>query len=181
MGVRKFLVNQAGSLGGRNKLHAAAIEHKMGINASCTCVMQFDGAKGWMVGAPNTGIQNMFVMMNLARILVGLQGLGQCELATQNAIRYAQERKQGKASNGKEQIIEHADVRRMLLQMNATTEGARVLAYETGMYVDIAKHHADAPVREEAPDWVDLHTPPAKPRGTEAAAERGGVLGKGLA
>jgi hypothetical protein len=147
----------------------------MGINASCTCVMQFDGAQGWMVGAPNTGIQNMFVMMNLARILVGLQGMGQCELATQNAIRYAQERKQGKAFNGKEQIIEHADVRRMLLQMKATTEGARVLAYETGMYVDIANNHPDAATREEAQDWVDLNTPLVKSWCTDSAVEMGSM------
>ncbi|MGH8539488.1 MAG: acyl-CoA dehydrogenase, partial [Stenotrophobium sp.] len=115
------------------------------------------------------------VMMNLARILVGMQGLGQCELATQNAIRYAQERKQGKAFNGKEQIIEHPDVRRMLLQMKATTEGARVLAYETGMYVDIAKHHPDAAVREEAQDWVDLNTPLVKSFCTDSAFDLGSL------
>jgi alkylation response protein AidB-like acyl-CoA dehydrogenase len=173
--VPKYLVNKDSTLGKRNKLKAEAIEHKMGINASCTCVMQFDGAQGWMVGAPNTGIQNMFVMMNLARILVGLQGLGQCELATQNAIRYAQDRKQGKAASGKEQIIEHADVRRMLLQMKATTEGARVLAYETALYVDIAKHHPDAAVREEAQDWVDLNTPLVKSWCTDSAFDLGSL------
>ena len=173
--VPKYLVNKDGTLGARNKLQATNIEHKMGINASCTCVMQFDGAQGWMVGAPNTGIQNMFVMMNLARILVGLQGLGLCELATQNAIRYAQERKQGKAFNGKEQIIEHPDVRRMLLQMKATTEGARVLAYETGIYVDLAKHHPDAAVREEAQDWVDLNTPLVKSWCTDSAVDLGSL------
>ncbi|MGH8461086.1 MAG: acyl-CoA dehydrogenase family protein [Stenotrophobium sp.] len=173
--VPKFLVNKDGTLGARNKLQCAAIEHKMGINASSTCVMQFDGAQGWMVGAPNTGIQNMFVMMNLARILVGLQGLGQCELATQNAIRYAQERKQGKAFNGKEQIIEHPDVRRMLLQMKATTEGARVLAYETAMYVDKTNHHPDAAVREEAQDWVDLNTPLVKSFCTDSAVDLGSL------
>ena len=173
--VPKFMVNKDGSLGARNQLSCSSIEHKMGINASCTAALQFDGATGWMVGAPNTGIQNMFVMMNLARILVGLQGLGLCELATQNAIRYAQERKQGKAFNGKEQIIEHADVRRMLLQMKATTEGARVLAYETGLYVDTAKHHPDAAVREEAQDWVDLNTPLVKSWCTDSAVDLGSL------
>jgi alkylation response protein AidB-like acyl-CoA dehydrogenase len=169
--VPKFLVNPDGSLGERNKLVAANIEHKMGINGSCTCVMQFDGAKGWMVGAPNTGIQNMFVMMNLARIMVGFQGLGQCELATQNAIRYAIDRKQGRAFNGKPEIIEHPDVRRMLLTMKATTEGARVLAYETAFWVDVSHHHPDEKVREEAQDWVDLNTPLVKAYCTDSAVE----------
>ncbi|TJY61939.1 acyl-CoA dehydrogenase [Sinimarinibacterium sp. CAU 1509] len=171
--VPKFLVNADGSIGARNGVSVQSIEHKMGINGSVTCVMQFDGAKGWIVGKPNQGIQNMFVMMNLARILVGFQGLGQCELATQNAIRYAQERKQGKAFNGKAEIIEHPDVRRMLLQMKAVTEGARVLAYETAIYVDIARHHADPAVREAAQDWVDLNTPLVKAYCTDSAVELG--------
>ncbi len=169
--VPKYLVNEDGSLGERNKFSIPAIEHKMGINASCTCQVQFEGAKGWIVGAPNTGVQNMFVMMNLARILVAYQGLGQCELATQNAIRYAIDRKQGKAFNGKAEIIEHPDVRRMLLTMKATTEGARVMAYETAMYVDISHHHPDAEVREEAQDWVDLNTPLVKAYCTDSAVE----------
>ncbi|GAC1622682.1 MAG: acyl-CoA dehydrogenase [Nevskia sp.] len=171
--VPKFLVNADGTLGARNKLHCTSIEHKMGIHGSCTCSLQFDGAKGWLVGAPNTGIQNMFVMMNLARILVGMQGLGLCELATQNAIAYAKDRKQGKAFNGGATIIDHPDVRRMLLAMKATTEGARVLAYETGIYVDIAHHHPDPAVREEANDWVELNTPLVKSFCTDAAVELG--------
>lgn len=173
--VPKFFVNADGSLGERNKAHCVGIEHKMGIHGSCTCSMQFDGARGWMVGAPNTGIQNMFVMMNLARILVGLQGLGQCELATQNAVRYARERKQGKALDGGATIAHHPDVRRMLLQMKATTEGARVLAYETAMFVDIAEHHADPAVREEARDWVELNTPLVKAFCTDSAFDLGSL------
>tara|TARA_R110000850_G_scaffold16864_4_gene52302 strand:- start:30470 stop:32218 length:1749 start_codon:yes stop_codon:yes gene_type:complete len=169
--VPKYLVNADGSLGERNKFSIPAIEHKMGINGSCTCQIQFEGAKGWLVGAPNTGVQNMFVMMNLARIMVGYQGLGQCELATQNAIAYAIDRKQGTAFNGKPEIIEHPDVRRMLLTMKATTEGARVLAYETAMYVDISHHHPDAAVREEAQDWVDLNTPLVKAYCTDSAVD----------
>ena len=173
--VPKFLVNKDGSLGARNQVTCSSIEHKMGIHGSCTCSMQFEGAKGWMVGAPNTGIQNMFVMMNLARILVGFQGLGQCELATQNAIAYAKERKQGKAFNGGATIIDHPDVRRMLLTMKATTEGARVMAYETAIYVDLAHHHEDPAVREEAQDWVELNTPLVKAFCTDSAFELGSL------
>ncbi|SFF61889.1 Acyl-CoA dehydrogenase [Fontimonas thermophila] len=173
--VPKYLVNPDGTLGARNGVRVQSIEHKMGINGSVTCVLNFDNARGWIVGAPNQGIQNMFVMMNLARIMVGFQGLGQCELATQNAIRYARERKQGKAFNGKSEIIEHPDVRRMLLQMKATTEGARVLAYETAMYVDLARHHPDARVREAAQDWVDLNTPLVKAFCTDSAFELGSL------
>ncbi|MDB5971688.1 MAG: acyl-CoA dehydrogenase [Hydrocarboniphaga sp.] len=171
--VPKFLVNADGSVGERNRLECVGIEHKMGIHASCTCQMQFNGAQGWIVGKPNEGIQNMFVMMNLARIMVGFQGLGQCELATQNAIAYARDRRQGRASNGKAEIIEFPDVRRMLLTMKATTEGARVMAYETAMYVDIAHHHPDAAVREEAQDWVDLNTPLVKSFCTDSAVDLG--------
>jgi hypothetical protein len=173
--VPKYLVKAGGAVGERNKLRCVGIEHKMGIHGSCTCQMQFEGAKGWMVGAPNTGIQNMFVMMNLARILVGMQGLGQCELATQNAVRYAQERKQGKAFNGGETLINHPDVRRMLLQMKSITEGARVLAYETAMYVDYAHKHPDAAVREEANDWVELNTPLVKALCTDSAFDLGSL------
>ncbi len=173
--VPKFLVDADGSLGERNKLSCTSIEHKMGIHGSCTCSLQFDGATGWMVGAPNTGIQNMFVMMNLARILVGMQGLGLCELATQNAIAYAKDRKQGKALNGGQTIIDHPDVRRMLLTMKATVEGARVMAYETGMYVDIAHHHPEPAAREEANDWVELNTPLVKSFCTDSAVDLGSL------
>lgn len=173
--VPKFLVKPDGSIGERNPVKCVSIEHKMGIHGSCTCTMSFENAKGWMVGAPNTGIQNMFVMMNLARIMVGYQGLGQCELATQNAVRYAQERKQGKAFNGGETIVNHPDVRRMLLQMKAITEGARVLAYETAMHVDASHHAADAAAREEAQDWVELATPLVKAFLTDSAVELGSM------
>jgi hypothetical protein len=113
--------------------------------------------------------------MNYERIMVGNQGLGLCELATQNAIRYARDRKQGKAFNGRPEIIEHPDVRRMLLQMKAVTEGARVLVYETAMYTDIARNHADAAVREEAQDFVDLNTPLVKAFCTDSAVELGSI------
>ena len=169
--VPKYLVKADGSIGERNKVRCVSIEHKMGMHGSCTCTMSFEGARGWMIGKPNQGIQNMFVMMNLARIMVGYQGLGQCELATQNAIRYAQERKQGKAFGGGEVIIEHADVRRMLLYMKAVTEGARVLAYETAKYMDLAHHEPDPVARETAQDWVELNTPLVKAFCTDSAVE----------
>src|SRR3546814_18958022 len=113
----------------------------------------------------------MFVMMNLARIMVGYQGLGQCELATQNAIRYALDRKQGKAFNGGDVIANHPDVRRMLLQMKAVTEGARVLCSETAMHVDAPHHAADAEAREVAQDWVDLSTPLVQASCTDSAVD----------
>ncbi|ROH91674.1 acyl-CoA dehydrogenase [Stagnimonas aquatica] len=167
--VPKFLVKADGSLGERNAIYCSAIEHKMGIHGSVTSVMNLDGATGWIVGNPNEGIQNMFVMMNLARIMVGFQGLGQMELATQNALRYALERKQPKP------IIDFPDVRRMILQMKAMTEGARVLAYETALYVDYAHHHPDPAVREEANDWVELNTPLVKSTCTDGAVDLGSM------
>jgi len=173
--VPKFLVNRDGTLGARNRVHCTSIEHKMGMHGSCTCSLAFEGARGWMVGAPNTGIQNMFVMMNLARIMVGYQGLGLCELATQNAIRYALERKQGKAFDGGETIVHHPDVRRMLLYMKAITEGARVMAHETALHVDLAHRHPDAAVREQAQDWVELCTPLVKAFCTDSAFELGSL------
>ena len=107
--------------------------------------LSLEDAQGWMVGAPNQGIQNMFVMMNLARIMVGFQGLGLCELATQNAVRYALDRKQGKSARGTPTIADHADVRRMLLTMKAVTEGGRMLAYETALeYATRAKNRLSA-------------------------------------
>ena len=173
--VPKFLVNKDGSLGQRNPVTCASIEHKMGMHGSVTCTMQFDKAKGWLVGQPNQGIQNMFVMMNLARIMVGFQGLGQCELATQNAIRYALDRKQGKATTGRAEIIDHADVRRMVLHMKSITEGARVLAYETALHVDLAHHHPDPVLREESKDWVELNTPLLKAFCTDQGVELGSM------
>jgi len=173
--VPKFLVKPDGTPGARNKLRCVSIEHKMGLHGSCTCTLSFEGAKGWRVGAPNQGIQNMFVMMNMERIMVGFQGLGLCELATQNAIRYAQDRKQGKASNGSPTIIEHADVRRMLLTMKAVTEGGRMLGYETALHVDLARRHPDAAVREAAQDWVELTTPLVKAFLTDSAVDLGSL------
>ncbi len=172
--VPKFLVNEDGSLGERNAVHCQAIEHKMGINASVTCVLVFEEAVGYLVGQQNQGIMNMFTMMNLARIMVGYQGLGQAELATQNAIRYALERKQGRTLTGGDgPIADHPDVRRMLLTMKAQTDAARVMAYETAIHVDLAQKHPDPDVREDATDWVDLTTPLVKAYCTDLAVENG--------
>ncbi len=173
--VPKFLVKPDGTPGARNAVRCVSIEHKMGMHGSCTCTLAFEGAQGWMVGKPSQGIQNMFVMMNHARVMVGYQGLGQCELATQNAIRYAQDRKQGKAFNGGSEIIEHPDVRRMLLHMKAITEGARVMAYETALQADLAHHHPDPAMREAAQDWVELTTPLVKAFCTDQAVELGSL------
>lgn len=174
--VPKYLPNADGTPGERNAVKCLSIEEKMGIHASCTCTMAFDGAKGWIVGEPGQGIKNMFVMMNKARILVGMQGHGLCELATQNAIEYAKERKQGKPMTGGGQdvaIVEHPDVRRMLLSMKAITEGARVMIYETALAEDISASHADDAVREAAADWVELGTPLSKAFCTDSAVALG--------
>lgn len=173
--VPKFLVNADGSLGARNDYKCVSIEHKMGIHGSCTCAMQFEGATGYLCGAPHTGIRNMFVMMNLERIMVGMQGLGQCELALQSALAYARERKQGKAFNGRTTIINHPDVRRMILTMKAVTEAARVMAYDTTLHVDVAHHATDAAAREEANDWVELNTPLVKAFCTDSAVDLGSM------
>ncbi len=173
--VPKFLPQASGAVGERNKVRCVSIEHKMGLHGSCTCTLSFEGARGWLVGAPNQGIQNMFVMMNMERIMVAFQGLGLCELVTQNAIRYAQDRKQGKATSGSPHIIDHADVRRMLLTLKAVTEGGRALAYDTALHVDLARKHPDAAVREAAQDWVELTTPIAKAYLTDSAVELGSI------
>jgi len=173
--VPKFLPKADGTPGERNKVRCVSIEHKMGLHGSCTCTLSLEGARGWIVGAPNQGIQNMFVMMNLARIMVAFQGLGLCELATQNAVRYALDRKQGKSARGTATIADHADVRRMLLTMKAITEGGRVMGYDTALHVDLARAHPDAAVREAAQDWVELTTPLAKAFLTDSAVELGSL------
>lgn len=173
--VPKFLLDADGNPGERNAVRCVSIEEKMGIHGSCTCSLQFENATGWIIGEPNQGIQNMFVMMNKARIMVGMQGLGLCELATQNAIAYAKDRKQGKPLTGGEDvaIIEHPDVRRMLFTMKAITEGARVMAYETALAADLADHHEDQQTRERANDLLDLGVPLVKAFCTDAAVEMG--------
>ncbi|HEX7380816.1 MAG TPA: acyl-CoA dehydrogenase family protein [Nevskiaceae bacterium] len=173
--VPKFVPDAQGQPGARNAVRCVSIEHKMGIHASCTCAMQFEAAQGWLAGAPHAGIQNMFVMMNLERVMVGVQGLGLCELATQNAFAYARSRHQGAAFNGGSTISNHPDVRRMLLTMKAITEGARVMAFDAALHLDIAAHATDADEREAARDWVDLATPLVKAFCTDSAFALGSL------
>ena len=167
--VPKILVNADGSLGARNKVTCGSTEHKMGIHASATCVMNFDGATGYLVGDINKGLAAMFTMMNYERLSIGLQGLGCSEMSYQNAVAYAQERIQGRAATGAanpqkeaDPIIVHADVRRMLFTMRAYIDGSRAFSIYTGMQLDLAKYHPDTAVRKKAEDLVALLTPVAK-------------------
>lgn len=169
--VPKFLPDEGGAPGERNKVQCVSIEHKMGLSGSATCTMAFEGARGWLAGKPNEGIRNMFVMMNMERLFVGIQGLGLCELATQLATAYARERKQGKAPTGRAEIIDQPDVRRMLLRMRAITDGARLMAYETAMQVDISRRHPDEEQRRAAAEWVELYTPLVKAYCTDSAVD----------
>ena len=164
--VPKFLVGADGAPGPRNGVACGAIEHKMGIKASSTCVMNFDGAQGELVGEPHKGMRYMFTMMNAARLAVGVQGLGLAETAYQSAVAYARERLQGRSLKGPrypdkpaDPIIVHPDIRKKLLTMRAYTEAARALAIWTGMELDIAARHPDAQRRAEADDLVALMTP----------------------
>lgn len=167
--VPKFLINEDGSLGDRNGVICGSIEHKMGIKASATCVMNFENAKGWLVGEPHKGLKAMFTMMNAARLGVAMQGLGIAEVAYQNGLAYAKDRLQMRSLTGAKQpekpadpIIVHPDVRKMLLTGKAFTEGARALAYWTAMNLDISHKHPDAAKRQEADDLVALMTPIVK-------------------
>jgi alkylation response protein AidB-like acyl-CoA dehydrogenase len=167
--VPKFLPKRKGEVwvaGPRNGLACGALEHKMGIKGSATCVMNFDGARGFLVGEPHRGMRAMFVMMNAARLVVGLQGLGQSEVAYQNALAYAKDRVQGRSLAGPQAtdkpadpIIVHPDVRRNLLTMKAFNEGARALAYWVSLAVDRSLKHPDATERQAADDLVQLTTP----------------------
>ena len=176
--VPKFLPDAGGKPGKRNGLACGAIEHKMGIKASPTCVINFDGAQGWLVGEANKGLNAMFTMMNAARLGVGMQGLGLAETAYQSAVAYARERLQGRSLSGPktpdkpaDPIIVHPDVRRMLLTQKSFSEGARALAYWVGMLIDVARHSDDAGKREEADDLLQLLTPVVKAYFTDSGFE----------
>lgn len=164
--VPKYLPDAAGKPGAANGVSCASVEHKLGIHGSATCVMNFDGSKGWLIGEVNGGLKNMFTMMNHARLWVGLQGLAQCERGFQASLAYARERRQGRTSEGgkgpADPIIGHPDVRRMLLTQKALIEGARVLTYFSGMQMDASLHHPDARAREEAEALLSLLTPVVK-------------------
>ena len=153
--VPKFLVDDDGSLGSRNDAYCVSIEHKMGIKASPTCVMSYgegDGAIGYLIGEENQGMRYMFTMMNNARLSVGLEGLAIAERSYQDALAYAQERKQGRAIGGKPgqqaAIIEHPDVRRMLMTQKALIEAMRAIVYVEAESIDLANHHPDPDMRE---------------------------------
>ncbi|SFG54293.1 acyl-CoA dehydrogenase C-terminal domain-containing protein [Methylobacterium gossipiicola] len=167
--VPKFLVNPDGSLGARNGVSCGSIEHKMGIHGNSTCVMNYDGATGWLVGQENRGLNAMFVMMNEARLAVGVQGLGQSEVAYQNAVAYAKDRLQGRALTGAkapdkaaDPIIVHPDVRRTLMGIRAFNEAARALMLWTALQADIGHRSEDAAERQRAEDHMGLMTPVVK-------------------
>ena len=164
--VPKHLVNEDGSLGARNDLRCVSIEHKLGIHASPTCVMSFGeagGAIGYLIGEANHGMRYMFTMMNNARLSVGVQGLSLAERAYQDALRYAQQRTQGRAigapAGESSPIVEHPDVRRMLLTMKAYIEAMRALLYTNAVSIDLARHHHDRAEREARRELADLLTP----------------------
>ena len=167
--VPKFLVGADGSLGERNAIFCAGLEHKMGIHANSTCQIVLEGAVGTMVGEPNKGLAAMFVMMNAARLGVGVQSLGLTEVAYQNAVVYAKDRLQMRALSGPkapdkpaDPIIVHPDVRKMLMTARAYAEGGRALAIYTALLIDKELHHPDADVRKECADEVALLTPIVK-------------------
>ncbi len=167
--VPKFIPDAQGNLGERNKFKCGSIEHKMGIHGNATCVMNFDGAQGWMVGAPNKGLNAMFVMMNSARLGVGMQSVGLAEVAYQNSLAYAKDRLQSRSLTGPkaankpaDPIIVHPDVRRMLLTQKAYVEAARAFSYWAGLAIDREHKHPDEKVRKENADFVALLTPVIK-------------------
>jgi len=175
--VPKFLVNADGTLGERNAISVGAIEEKMGIHGNATCLLNYDGATGYLVGEENKGLNAMFTMMNEARISVGLQGVGVGEAAYQNAANYARERLQGRAANSTkpktqaDPIIVHPDVRRMLMTCRALTEGNRALAYWTALQDDLAHKATDETQRRTAADLLGLMTPVVKAFGSDKGCE----------
>ncbi|MDC0009748.1 acyl-CoA dehydrogenase family protein [Candidatus Pelagibacter sp.] len=165
--VPKFVVNEDGSIGTRNGVSTGSIESKMGIKGSATCVLNFDDATGYMIGSKNKGLNAMFTMMNLERIVVGIQGLGISEIAYQNSLSYAKERKQGKtnntkSNNGADFIIEHADIRKSLLNMKSIIEGERALCFWLSQQTEVSLYHPDQKIKQEASDLVSLMTPVVK-------------------
>jgi alkylation response protein AidB-like acyl-CoA dehydrogenase len=176
--VPKMKVDRDGAIGERNAVRCGALEHKMGIHGSATCVMNFDDAQGWLIGEPNKGLAAMFTMMNTARLAVGLQGLGLSDRAYQNALRYARERLQMRSLSGAkfpdrpaDPIIVHPDVRRMLLTQKALVEGGRVLGYHAASLVDIVGHGDDADERTRADALLGFVTPIVKACLTEWGVE----------
>ncbi len=174
--VPKFIVKEDGNVGSRNGVSTGSIENKMGIKGSATCVLNFDEATGYMIGPKNRGLNSMFTMMNLERIVVGIQGLGISEIAYQNSLSYAKERKQGKANytkskNGADFIIDHADIKRSLLNMKSIIEGERALCFWLSQQTEVSLNHSDEAIKEEASDFVSLMTPVVKSLFTDMGME----------
>ena len=174
--VPKFVVNEDGKVGPRNGISTGSIESKMGIKGSATCVLNFDEATGYIIGKKDKGLNAMFTMMNLERIVVGIQGLGISEIAYQNSLAYAKERKQGKtnktkSNNGADLIIEHADIRRTLLNMKSIIEGERALCFWLSQQTEVSLNHQNEKVRQEASDFVSLMTPVVKSLFTDLGME----------
>jgi alkylation response protein AidB-like acyl-CoA dehydrogenase len=176
--VPKYKVAKSGQMGARNGVTCGAIEHKMGIKASVTCVMNFDGAEGWLIGQPNRGLMAMFTMMNTARLAVGIQGLGVIERGYQRSLAYARERLQMRALSGAkfpdkpaDPLIVHPDIRRMLLTQKAFAEGCRALAYYAATMVDLVERSPDEAERKRADELLSFVIPIVKALLTEAANE----------
>ena len=173
--VPKFVVKDDGSIGPRNGVNTGSIETKMGIKGSPTCVLNFENATGYMIGPENKGLSSMFTMMNLERIVVGIQGLGISETAYQNALSYAKERKQGKANNSNNKdadlIIKHADIRRSLMNMKSLIEGQRSLAFWVSQQIDVSLNHSDSTIKKNANDMVSMMTPLIKSFFTDIGME----------
>ncbi len=176
--VPKFLPDASGEPGERNGVSCGSLEHKMGIHGNATCVMNFDGAKGWLIGPPNKGLNCMFTFMNTARLGTALQGLAHSEIGYQKSLAYAKERLQGRALSGAKNsdgpadaIIVHPDVRRMLLTQKVLTEGGRMLSYYIAQLVDIEHLSEDETAKQEASDLMALLTPIAKAFMTETGFE----------
>jgi alkylation response protein AidB-like acyl-CoA dehydrogenase len=167
--VPKYIVNEDGSLGARNDCSCGGLEEKMGIHGNATCVMNYDGATGWLVGEEHKGMRTMFVMMNEARLGVGMQGLSQAEVAYQNAVDFANDRLQGRSLKGAQApekpadpVIVHPDVRRMLMDQKSFIEGARAFTYWTALHGDLHHKSPDEKVREKSGDYMALLTPVIK-------------------
>jgi alkylation response protein AidB-like acyl-CoA dehydrogenase len=172
--VPKLMVNADGSLGEQNAVSCGSIEHKMGIRANATCIMNYDGATGYMVGEENKGLAAMFIMMNAARIGVGIQGLAQGDIAYQNAVQYAKDRRQGRSLTGAKEpgekadtLMVHPDVRRMLMEAKAITEGLRALVLWGAVQVDLVHAAQTEEERQMADDLISLLTPVIKGYGTD--------------
>ncbi len=176
--VPKFLPDADGNPGVRNRVECGSIERKMGIHGNSTCVMNFDGARGWLLGAPNKGLSAMFVMMNASRVMIGLQCVGLTDVAYQNSLSYAKDRLQMRSATGAKSpekmadpIIVHPDVRRMLLTQKAYAEGGRALAYWTALHIDREFSHPNEEVRIESAEMVALMTPIFKAFASDNAFE----------